>query len=194
MSTQYKHWRNFLSPGTTFFVTTKCLDFAQLFLDTHLRDLVAACLMDDCLRMAAVLHGYVVMPHHVHFLATALPEVDPHSFVRRFKSNSARRLGPLLDAGRAVFLDAQKGLNRRSFWESGFRGVEVFTSEVFDQKMNYIHGNPMRSSLCRSPEEYLWCSEWAYAQGLAVDRGVLDCGRLRDHYAPGGLPGLGSRA
>lgn len=45
-------------------------------------------------------------------------------------------------------------------------GIELFTREVFIQKLNYIHQNPLNAALCNLPEEYKYSSPLSYANGI----------------------------
>ncbi|NUL83339.1 MAG: transposase [Armatimonadetes bacterium] len=90
----YKHWRNSPSQGGTFFVTTTCLDFAELFRRDEMKDRLQSRLFSDCAHYGAILHAFVIMAHHLHMLLQ-VPEGKTVSwFVQRFKTNSANDLLP----------------------------------------------------------------------------------------------------
>lgn len=69
----YKHYRNSAQPGATLFITTTVLDFVHAFRREEMRDAMGYHLARDCKLAAVALHGFVVMPHHVH-LVLRLPE------------------------------------------------------------------------------------------------------------------------
>ena len=58
-------------PGDLIFATTTCLDFVHAFCPEPARDLMALSLLDDFRRYNAILSAFVVMPHHIHFVATS---------------------------------------------------------------------------------------------------------------------------
>ena len=41
-------------------------------------------------------------------------------------------------------------------WKMEPLGVELRTTDVFNQKLNYIHENPLRAGLCKNPEDYYY--------------------------------------
>ena len=45
-------------------------------------------------------------------------------------------------------------------------GIELFTPAVFDQKLDYIHENPVKAGLCKYPEEYHYSSALFYHNGV----------------------------
>lgn len=44
--------------------------------------------------------------------------------------------------------------------------VELWTKEVFLQKLKYIHDNPVKAGLCKLPEEYKYSSTSFYEIGI----------------------------
>jgi hypothetical protein len=55
-----------------------------------------------------------------------------------------------------------KNINYK-FWKDNFDCYELFTPKMFDQKMDYIHNNPVRAELVELPHEYLFSSARNYA-------------------------------
>ena len=50
-------------------------------------------------------------------------------------------------------------------WKREPLSIELFTPTVFDQKLEYIHGNPVRAGLCINPEDYHYSSARFYYDG-----------------------------
>jgi len=51
------------------------------------------------------------------------------------------------------------------FWERNPLSIDLWTKEVFIQKMEYIHNNPVSAGLCDYPEEYKYSSAKFYENG-----------------------------
>ncbi len=51
----------------------------------------------------------------------------------------------------------------------GFRGFEITSQDNFNQKLDYIHGNPGRRGLCGLPFVYRWSSAQFYELGLTLE-------------------------
>ena len=51
------------------------------------------------------------------------------------------------------------------FWQSGNHPELVYSDKFFEQKLNYIHNNPVRAGWVEQPEDYLYSSAKDY-QGL----------------------------
>jgi hypothetical protein len=51
------------------------------------------------------------------------------------------------------------------FWKREALSIELISPAVFDQKLEYIHNNPVVAGLCNFPEEYLYSSAEFYHRG-----------------------------
>jgi hypothetical protein len=52
------------------------------------------------------------------------------------------------------------------FWERNPLSIELRTPEVFIQKLEYIHWNPVKAGLCVLPEEYKYSSAKFHETGI----------------------------
>ncbi|HOX81760.1 MAG TPA: hypothetical protein PLJ60_08305 [Chryseolinea sp.] len=41
------------------------------------------------------------------------------------------------------------------FWENEYHPIELYSNNVMDQKLDYIHNNPVKEGIVDKPEEYL---------------------------------------
>lgn len=48
------------------------------------------------------------------------------------------------------------------FWERNALSIELSTTKVFQQKLSYIHNNPVKAGLCILPEDYRYSSASLY--------------------------------
>jgi putative transposase len=128
-------------------------------------------------RYVLVVHGYVVMPEHIHLLLTE-PQVGTISTVMQaLKLGFARRVlyphfsremgHPVLgvDTGEAAGRNQKKGPHH--IWQKRFYDFNVWTEKKRIEKLRYIHRNPVVRGLAASPEEWCWSSFRFYADGEA---------------------------
>ena len=55
---------------------------------------------------------------------------------------------------------------RFQFWQQNNHPLELFTNEMLDQKIDYIHQNPVEAGIVLSPENYLYSSAVNYSGRL----------------------------
>jgi REP element-mobilizing transposase RayT len=105
-----------------------------------------------------VLYAFVVMPNHVHLLAT--PAVVLPKLTKSLKGITAKRANALL------------ALTGRPFWEEESYDHLVRHAQEFENIRNYIEGNPVRAGLVREACEYRWSSAGWATGGSPADQGV----------------------
>ncbi|HBG86792.1 MAG TPA: transposase, partial [Marinilabiliaceae bacterium] len=49
------------------------------------------------------------------------------------------------------------------FWQDSNHAEMIESNKFFDQKLNYIHNNPVDEQIVERPEDYLWSSARNYA-------------------------------
>jgi REP element-mobilizing transposase RayT len=91
-----------------------------------------------------LLHAFVVMPNHVHLLAT--PTVPLPKVTRSLKGIAAKRANALL------------ALTGNPFWQEESYDHLVRHEREFATIRNYIEWNPVRAGLVREASEYRWSS------------------------------------
>ena len=170
---RYRHYKNVATERQRVFVTTTCLDFVHAFREGEIRDLMAASLIDDLRHYDAPLHAFVIMPHHIHFLAEVPSDRTIGWLMNRIKSNSARRIRPRLSSETIAEFEQQVGLNGRSFWQRSFRSFVIDSDVAFWQKVVYIHDNPVRAGMVESALEFRWSSARMFEDGLWREFGGL---------------------
>ena len=50
------------------------------------------------------------------------------------------------------------------FWRQDNKPIHLFSNGVFDQKIDYIHNNPMAAGFVEVPEHYLYSSSIDYCE------------------------------
>ena len=57
-----------------------------------------------------------------------------------------------------------------SLWQTESRPIELWSNKVIEQKIDYIHYNPVEEGFVFNPEDYMYSSAYDYAGG----KGMLD--------------------
>jgi REP element-mobilizing transposase RayT len=133
-----------------------------------LADSISFCQAERGLR----LFGYVFMPNHLHLI---LQSPDVSGYIRDFKRFTAKRLlDDVLknDPTSATIYKGKNGL--REFWQRTNMPILLENDAVLEQKLNYIHRNPVKAGLVKRSEEWKWSSAGFYFDGkegkVKVDR------------------------
>lgn len=90
------------------------------------------------------LHAFVVMPNHVHLLAS--PAVRLATLTKSLKGITAKRANQIL------------ALTGSSFWQEESYDRLVRNQREFERIRHYIEENPVRAGLVADAAEYPWSS------------------------------------
>ena len=110
-------------------------------------------------------YGFVIMSNHFHLIWQMVGD-HPRSDVQRdfLKYTSQQILKTMRRQQSELLKDLLVNAKDRTYqvWERNSLGVPLWTSEVFRQKLEYIHNNPVRAGLCKLPEDYKYSSARFY--------------------------------
>lgn len=112
--------------------------------------------------------GYVIMPDHTHLILNPLSR-DISDLIRRLKGKSAmailgwlRREGHDASLAKLSLAVRQKRSHTHAVWQKDFSAIDLWSAKFIQQKLNYIHENPLRAGLCQHPAQWRWSSYHAY--------------------------------
>jgi len=111
----------------------------------EIAELVVAAIINSDLRFQRCkLHAFVVMPNHVHLLATQLaPFAKWLAPLKGFTANQANKA---------------LGLSGNAFWQNESYDHLVRSDDEFLRIERYIQSNPVKAGLVDKPEHFPWSS------------------------------------
>ena len=114
------------------------------------------------------------MSNHLHMIASAGEEGDLSAILRDFKKFTSKAI---IEAVKEVpesrrnwllnlFWYAGKNNKKIKYfkvWQDGSDAKEIHSTTFLDEKMNYIHSNPVRAEIVANSVDYLYSSARDYA-------------------------------
>ena len=123
-----------------------------------------------------------VMMNHVHLILSSDRSNKQEDIIRDFKKFTSKRCLELIErnsnesrknclpAGEAGMLWIFKSADSKNsndttykFWRQDNHPGELDSNKIMDQKLDYIHNNPVEEGIVDIPEEYLYSSTRNYA-------------------------------
>lgn len=148
------------------FITFSCYRRMPLLDSGDSRDLFTKLLDQVRNRFKFALVGYVVMPEHIHLLIGEPATHTPSVVLQMLKQETSRQMR--LRHGPAISGFPQ-------FWERRFYDFNVWSQKKKDEKLTYMHMNPVKRGLVVDPREWLWSSFLFYLRGehgkIRIDAG-----------------------
>ena len=54
------------------------------------------------------------------------------------------------------------------FWEQNNHPIEIWSDQIFEQKVDYIHANPVEAGVVEYAEDWIWSSAIDYSGGKGL--------------------------
>jgi len=160
-------------PNTAIFITASIHNFVHLLKSDDFKEIIMSSLSNLYARKLLSVYGFVIMPNHIHIIwrehfeyntsketvRGAFFKFTAHQFLKHLQENNKRKL---------VDFWVDKSDRKYQFWNRNPYGIEIYTDKVFEQKLNYIHNNPIQQKwkLVESSMEYKYSSIRFYEDGV----------------------------
>lgn len=155
------------------YLTLQIVDWVDIFTRKDFRDIIVESLNFCIENKGLSVYGYVIMSNHVHLIAHHASE-NLSGIIRDIKSYTSKQMLQtiasgkesrekwMLDIFRKNALKHQRN-SRYQIWTHENHAMEVYSSRFFENKLDYIHNNPIRAGWVSKPEDYLYSSAKIYA-------------------------------
>ena len=177
-----EHYRIFEGVGV-YFVTFTVVEWLPVFTEELACKIITEtlnfCIQNKHLRVNA----YVIMPNHMH--AVAFDQDFDSGRLKHtlddFRKFTGRRLADYCDEQRSpafgeAFRRAAGKDRQRRFWQPTQHPEGVISERFWQQKVNYIHENPVQKGLVALPEDWRFSSARFWAHEDTNDSDVKICG------------------
>ena len=109
------------------------------------------------------------MSNHIHLIWQPLGNFLPLDIQASFMKYTARQLKRSLikhDAEKLDFFKVNKYDREHQIWKRESLSIDLVSMELFKQKLEYIHYNPVNAGICHLPEDYKYSSTRFYIDGM----------------------------
>jgi REP element-mobilizing transposase RayT len=178
MSRKYK----FVEKTGAYFISFATVYWIDVFTrDEYFANITES--LDYCRKHKCMeLYGYCIMPSHIHLIFRSA-NGDPSGLIRDFKGFTSRKMLKAIEENPQesrkkwmlwMFERAGKknsNVKFRQFWQQNNKPIEIWSLKVFEQKLNYIHNNPVETGFVTNPVDWKYSSARNYGDN---DQTVLE--------------------
>ncbi|MEQ8478817.1 transposase [Fulvivirga sp.] len=168
MSEKYK----FHNPEGLYFVTSTIVYWIDLFSRNEFKHIIVESLKYCQKEKGLTIHAWCLMSSHLHMIISA-KNGDLASIIRDFKKHTSKRIikeMDLINESRKEWLlrafkksgEPLTRITNYKVWQDGNQPKEIVTNQFLDQKLDYIHHNPVENEIVEEPEHYLYSSARDY--------------------------------
>ena len=160
------------------FVTFTVVNWIDLFIRNEYRQILLDSLNYCQQHKGLIVHAWCIMTSHVHLIVSAAEEKELSAIIRDFKSFTSKELKKCIHENpresRKKWLlwmfqrAGQKNQRNLDFqlWQQHNHPVELSTNEMIDQRLDYIHNNPVEAGFVDDPVAWEWSSCSDYERGV----------------------------
>ncbi len=171
MSRKYK----FHNPEGVYFVSFAVQGWVDVFTRNDYKNI----LMDNlkfCQDYKGLeIFAWCVMTNHVHLVIRAKDGFRLPDILRDFKKFTSKAIvhaitNNIQESRKEWLLEQFITPEGFRFWQGDNKPIELWSNKVIDEKINYIHQNPVEDGIVFRAEDYLYSS----ASDYAGEKGLLD--------------------
>jgi REP element-mobilizing transposase RayT len=163
-----------------YYMTFQVVEWVDIFTRQNCRDIIVESLQFCQREKGLVIYAWVIMSNHLHIILQS--ELNKLSdTVKEFKSFTAKKILNIMKSENEsrrdwmlnVFEFSAKKHKRNEhyqIWSHDNHPELIFSNNFLDQKINYIHDNPVRAGIVGRQEDYLYSS----ARDYAGEKGLLE--------------------
>ena len=128
------------------------------------------------------LYGYCIMPSHVHLIFRSSLN-DPSGLISDFKGFTSKKMLQIIEENSQesrkewmLWMFERAGaknsnVKHRQFWQQNNQPIEIWSLKVFEQKLEYIHNNPVEAGFVTDAIDWKYSSARNYGNN---DHSILD--------------------
>jgi REP element-mobilizing transposase RayT len=163
-----------LNQEKPYFVTFAVEGWVDVFTREEYRQVIIDSLKHCQKEKGLVLFAWCLMTNHIHLVIGRKGVTKMEDIVRDFKKFTSVKLCRLIESNvhesrrewmlrifRSAAEDSSKH-ERYKFWQSEYHPIELDGNAMIDQKLEYIHDNPVEAGFVDVPENYLYSSARDY--------------------------------
>ncbi len=172
-------------PELLHFTTSTVVNWIDLFTRRSYCDIIMESLEYCQNNRGLEIYAYCLMSNHLHMIVRA-KNGDLPAILRDFKKYTSKSIIKFIKETHPKrkwmlehFEKAGKKLKRikgYKFWQDGNHPIELATNYLLDQKLEYIHQNPVKAGIVNQPEDYVYSS----ARNYNGEQGVLNVISIED--------------
>jgi len=149
--------------GIEFFTAT-CLNWQMLLQKDIHKQIILDSLKFLVKDKRIWLYGYVIMPNHVHILWRKQAVWIDKNVQQHFSKFTAQQLKLSLLSNSGDINNYKSTQNDREyqFWERRPYKATMYNRKTLEEKLDYIHYNPVKAGLCDLPDDYVYSSAGYY--------------------------------
>jgi putative transposase len=168
-------YRVFTDKKYPYFVTWTIVNWLPILAEPGYRQIILDSLNYLRTSKRVELNAFVIMFTHAHAILWPDDEIHLSDVIRDFKRFTSRKISHLAEQHDSLqillaFRNARsenraQDVSTYQVWQEGSHSEAIFTEKFAQQKLDYIHLNPIRAGLVHTADQWPFSSARAYLLG-----------------------------
>ena len=171
--------KNKTSEGYLYFLTLTVVDWVDVFTRPVYKHIVIESLEYCQKNKGLKIYSWCLMSNHLHLIASADNGTNLSDILRDFKKFTSKEIiktiNEIPESRKIWMLNRFKyagkfdnKITNYKFWQNGNEAKEIHTNSFLDEKMDYIHNNPVKAEIVSNAGEYKYSSAIDYCGGKGL--------------------------
>ena len=170
MATRYK----FKDSSIPHFITFAVVNWIDVFSRECYKEIIVESLQFCIAKKGLNLHAWIIMSNHVHLIASAREDAELANIIRDLKKYTSKMIVAYIEANIQesrkhwmIWMFKRAGAKNSNnkvyqFWQQDNHPIELHTNEMLNQRLNYLHENPVKEGLVTQAQYYKYSSAIDY--------------------------------
>jgi REP element-mobilizing transposase RayT len=175
MSRKYK----FYNPDGLYFISFATIHWIDVFTRREYKNVFLDSVKYCQKNKGLVVHAWIIMTNHIHMIISS-QDKKLEEIVRDLKSFTSRKIRneiiENIQESRKQWMlwmmeragSKNKNNNTFQFWQQNNHPIELDNNTIRQQKLEYLHNNPVSEGFVDRPEEYKYSSAIDYSGGKGL--------------------------
>ncbi|MFC6193891.1 transposase [Dyadobacter subterraneus] len=176
--------RRIKNPEALHFITFATVQWVDVFTRSNYVDILLNSLRYCQKEKGLIIHAWCIMSNHVHLMISTKSGHHPSDVLRDLKKYTSKQIIAEIEDKNLpesrrnwilwIFRKAGEANSKNTnyqFWQQENHPIELFSNKFINQKLTYIHENPVKAGLVDEPWEYRYSSARDYMNN---QKGLLD--------------------
>jgi REP element-mobilizing transposase RayT len=174
--------KNKISEGYAYFLTMTVVNWIDVFTRPVYKHIIIDALIYNQENKGLIISAWCLMSNHLHLIAEADEGHNLSDILRDFKKFTSKaivkEIGENPEESRKKWILSEfefagrykSNIKNYKFWQDGNEAKEIHSNSFLEQKLGYIHDNPVKAEIVENAEEYIYSS----AKNYVGEQGLID--------------------
>lgn len=165
-----------------YFITFATVEWIDVLTRWQYKDLVLDSIRHCQKEKGLEVYAWCIMSNHLHMIIGTEGKNKMEDIVRDFKKYTSVHICKAIENNQQesrkkwmLWMFGQIASKspkhvKYAFWQNNYHPIELATNQMMEQKLDYIHQNPVEARIVLEPHHYLYSSALDYTGG----KGLLD--------------------